>query len=147
MSDVTQDLRLSNSLSDESAKAKRNLLAASFIAIAVSSMQLFPSKISALGIEFDSSNKKGLACLILLACAYSLSAFITYSSTDYLQWRSSILQNRLTYGIAATRSGMGYGTNLAHAFSSKLRLCVDYIFPICLGFYAIYELYEISGRI
>jgi hypothetical protein len=141
------DTRLSESLSPAASQARKQLLIASAIGIAIATMKIVPNKISALGIEFNEINKTSFIYLMAATCCYLALSFITYATTDYLQWRSSVKQNYLAYGIRASMAGIGYKSNMAHGLASKLRVLVDYFLPLVISAISVYLLIKISAEI
>lgn len=86
---------LRDPLSELARKERRFLLATGGLGIVIVEAGILPSKISALGIEFNPTNQKAL--LIAMACliAYFLIAFVVYAWSDFLSWRLSITQSAL----------------------------------------------------
>jgi hypothetical protein len=60
------------------------------LGIALIKAGLVPSKISGLGIEFQSANQQALLSIVAIVIAYFLVAFIIYAASDYLAWRLAI---------------------------------------------------------
>jgi hypothetical protein len=78
---------LRDALSKETRDERRNLLLVSAVGLIVERTGLIPSKIEALGIEFNSLNQSSLLWIIAIFVGYFWFAFLTYSLTDFLAWR------------------------------------------------------------
>lgn len=72
MTNISSIPSLSDPLSELTRKERRNLLIASTVGIAVAKIGIIPEKISALGIDFSSSNK-GALLLLLIGVVWSES--------------------------------------------------------------------------
>ncbi len=57
------------------------------LSIALVHAGLVPTKISALGIEFDQSGQDALLWLVALVVGYYMGAFIVYGLSDFALWR------------------------------------------------------------
>ncbi|MHB1051197.1 MAG: hypothetical protein ACYC09_14050 [Bacteroidota bacterium] len=92
-----QELNFSDFLSESTRKEKRALLGISVIAIAIVQTGLLPTKISALGIEFQLNDQRALLLLMVFVVVYFLIAFTMHASTDFIRWRvvynSTLLDN------------------------------------------------------
>ena len=86
---------LKDPLSDLSRKERRSLLATAAVGLVIVEADVLPSKISALGIEFDSTNQAVLLIAIACVIGYFLSAFAIYAWSDFLAWRLSITESAL----------------------------------------------------
>lgn len=69
---------------------RKYLLLSSVIAIAVTKAGFIPTKINALGIEFQQSEQEKLLMFISLVVLYFAISFIVYASTDFLSWVNDI---------------------------------------------------------
>jgi hypothetical protein len=56
---------------------------------------ILPSKISALGIDFTSTNQKALLIGVVAVITYFLIAFALYAWSDFIGWRLRIAQSAL----------------------------------------------------
>jgi len=65
---------------------RKYLLLSSVIAIAVIKAGFVPTKVSALGIEFQQSEQRYLIIFISLIALYFLASFILYAVADLLAW-------------------------------------------------------------
>ena len=86
---------LSDPLSELARKERRNLLAASTLGIAIAKVGLVPEKISALGIDFSSTNKGALLLLLVGLVVYFLLSFLIYGLADFARWRREVLSSEL----------------------------------------------------
>jgi len=77
---------LKDPLSDVTRKERVYLLAFSTIGIAIATTGLIPSRISALGIQFDAANQNRLLSLLGAVIAYFLVVFIVYAVADFFAW-------------------------------------------------------------
>lgn len=59
----------------------------SAVGLVVERTGLIPSKIEALGVEFNSISQRSLLWIIAIFVAYFWVAFLTYSLSDVLKWR------------------------------------------------------------
>lgn len=84
-------------LSEVTRKERKLLLLTSTVAYAVAKIGLFPTKIQALGIEFNPSNLKAIPLTLIIVLFYFLCAFAVYSVSDVISWlidfRTKITKN------------------------------------------------------
>lgn len=78
---------LGDPLSEVTRKERRNLLIASFTGIAIATMGMVPTKLSALGIDFSPPAQNLFPLLVAIVVAYFLFAFATYGLADFFIWR------------------------------------------------------------
>lgn len=83
------EIRLRDPLSEVTRVERKTLLGVSTIGIMIAASGLVPSKISALGIEFDRANQAALLRLLSGVVAYFLTAFVVYAISDFVSWRVS----------------------------------------------------------
>ena len=81
------DVLLRDPLSKETRAERRSLLGASAIGIVIVKTGLVPSKISALGIDFNQTDQRSLLLAIASVIGYFLLAFLIYAGSDFLLWR------------------------------------------------------------
>ena len=77
---------LKDPLSEVTRKERLYLLATSTISVGIVKTGLVPSRISALGIQFEEANQNALLFLIGVVVAYFLVAFIIYAVADFFAW-------------------------------------------------------------
>lgn len=75
---------LGDPLSDITRKERRNLLFASTVGCAIVSMDMVPTKLSALGIDFSSPAQSSFLILVAVVIAYFFFAFVTCGLADFL---------------------------------------------------------------
>lgn len=78
---------VSDALSEITRKERRALLGVSTLCIAITHANLVPTKISALGIEADKLDQKGLLIVLALIVCYYIFAFAVYAFADMIVWR------------------------------------------------------------
>jgi len=84
------EVRLRDPLSEVTRKERRTLLGASAIGVLILRTGLVPSKIAALGIEFNQADQKALLGALGAIVVYFLVAFMIYASSDLVAWRVAI---------------------------------------------------------
>jgi hypothetical protein len=84
---ATLQLALEDPLSDVTRRERKFLLGTSAIAIIVSQTGMVPSKVSALGIDFEAADQAALLRVFAAVIAYFFAAFVIYGCSDYLHWR------------------------------------------------------------
>lgn len=80
-------ISVSNFLSEDARKERRNLLGISAISIAMTHAKLVPQEVTALGIKFAESDQKRLLLVVAFVVAYFLVAFVIYAVADFSIWR------------------------------------------------------------
>ena len=68
---------------------RRILLGVAMLAVAVAQTGLIPSKISALGIEFEPADQRALLVILAVIVSYFTIAFAIYAAADFLTWRAA----------------------------------------------------------
>ncbi len=81
---AARDLLLGDPLSDVTRKERRMLLAISLLGVGLVKTGLVPTKIEALGVEFDKANQQALLFLLAIVAVYFFSAFLIYAAADFL---------------------------------------------------------------
>lgn len=87
--------RFREPLNETTRKARRNLLAVSVLVIVTAKVGLVPTKISAFGVEFSSSNLEALMTLLALAIAYFIVTFVVYIILELQVWQQLITSKQL----------------------------------------------------
>ena len=85
-----KDVLLQDPLSEVTRKERKMLLGASILGVALVKTGLVPTKISALGVEFEKANQQALLGIVALVALYFLAAFVIYAAADFLAWRRAI---------------------------------------------------------
>jgi len=83
----SKDVLIRDPLSDVTRKERKFLMGVSIVGITIVKAGLVPSKISALGIEFQPVHQNSLLTILALINLYFLVAFVIYSVSDFLSWR------------------------------------------------------------
>jgi len=150
-------LRVGELLGKVTRAERRILLGVAMLAIAVGHTGLIPSKIAALGIEFEHADQRALLVILAVIVTYFTVAFAIYATADFLAWRAAhddaLLmhpQNEHAFVPIADAPGdkpperiqkkiwrrrWRWGT-LARK-TSYVRAAWEFVLPIAVGFYAI----------
>ena len=150
-----KDVLLHDPLSEVTRKERRMLLAVSMVGIILVKMELVPTKISALGIEFAETNQKALLSILALAVIYFIIAFIIYAASDFLAWRKSIRANLIDTVLERANKEkenpalisrereiiMKYGQSERYLFVlskpvSAARALFEFLLPVIVGIYS-----------
>lgn len=78
---------LADPLSPIARAERRNLLLASTVAILIAHVNLVPTRISALGLEFTPPAQASFVVITALVVGYFIVAFTTYAIADFFVWR------------------------------------------------------------
>ena len=78
------EVLLQDPLGSAARSERRNVLAASFIALVVRYAHLVPTRFQGPGIDFDVSDRRVLVWAFLALAAYLLVAFLVYAVADFL---------------------------------------------------------------
>jgi hypothetical protein len=158
-----KDVRLGDPLSEVTRRERRMLLAVSMIGITLVKMQLVPTRISALGIEFEKTDQQSLLIILAFIVIYFVVAFILYAGADFLAWRKVIRQDvidalmgppekgrinpvpfRETVPYREPRddyikiAGRGYYLYKLTGPISFLRATFEFILPVIVGIFSIF---------
>ncbi|KPZ60350.1 hypothetical protein [Pseudoalteromonas sp. P1-7a] len=87
--------RLREPLNETTRKVRRNLMAASVIGVVITKVGLVPTKISAFGVEFTSSNQQALMLLLAAAIAYFAISFLVYVYSELTAWQIVITSKEI----------------------------------------------------
>jgi hypothetical protein len=74
-------------LSETTSKERRFLLAAALLGVAIAQAGFLPTKISALGIDFERANQRSVLLLLALVLIYFILTFALYAAADLMAWR------------------------------------------------------------
>ena len=146
--------RLREPLNETTRKSRRNLLAASILGIVTAKVGLLPTKISAFGVEFSTSNLEALMTLLCLAIVYFLVTFIVYIVSELQGWQLLISSKQLEQLKKESLSNDPFYNSkqedMERMFRDKLlsvyqrtkpifytRLAVELLIPACIAIYAI----------
>jgi hypothetical protein len=98
MTDETpSSVRIRDPLSNVTRKERKFLLGISVICITIVKANIFPSKISVLGVEFQQTDQESLLWILGLITLYFLIAFIIYAASDFISWRISFFKAMSSY--------------------------------------------------
>lgn len=155
-----KDYLLNDPLSEITRKERRTLLAVSIIGISLIKAGLVPTKITALGIDFDKTNQKAFMLIFLSIVIYFFFAFLLYAAADFLAWKRAIWAFRglkvqdqlfdieLPDAVDETTNNELYriaGVNPKLSCLvipvSVVRLAFDFVIPVIIGVYSIATLY------
>lgn len=163
----TRDLLLGDPLAEVTRKERRMLLGVSILAVALVKTGLVPTKIEALGVEFDRSNQQALLSILAVVTLYFFVAFIIYAAADFLSWRRSLHRARvesITEHLKREREGtsddyrreqMEIWERARTSFASFglaqpaaiLRALFEFLLPLIVGAYAMWLLWFSATRI
>jgi len=162
-----KDLLLGDPLDSVTRKERRLLLGVSVLAIAIVKTGLIPTKIEALGVEFDKSNQQALLKILVLVTLYFFSAFAIYATADFLAWRRALQRARVeafTEQLRRKREGTEEkyiqeqreiwersrtafaGFSVAQSVG-VLRALFEFLIPFLFGAYAMWVLSFAAARI
>ena len=79
--------RLREPLNETTRKVRRNLMAASVVGVVLTKVGLIPTKVSAFGVEFSSSNQNALMFLLASAIGYFALSFVVYVYSELTAWQ------------------------------------------------------------
>jgi hypothetical protein len=82
-------IRTGEVLSGITRTERKILLGVSMLGVTVAHTGLIPSKITALGVEFEHADQQALLLMLVVVVAYFTIAFIVYATADFLAWRAS----------------------------------------------------------
>jgi hypothetical protein len=143
------------------------LLGVSVLAVALVKTGLVPTKIEALGVEFDRTNQQSLLLIIALVTSYFLAAFVIYAAADFLSWRRALHRERgaqIVKQLEKIRDGLKeqdleerkeiYARTKAWLTVFRLsnpvaiiRAIFEFVLPVVVGTYAIWLLLFSSARV
>ena len=78
--------KLQDPLSEVTRRERKYLLGISLLSIFVVKTGLVPTKISALGVEFNEANQESMLLILALMVLFFLVAFCFYALSDFLAW-------------------------------------------------------------
>jgi hypothetical protein len=153
---INKNLLLGDPLAEVTRRERRMLLGVSLLGVVLVKTGLIPTKISALGVEFDKTDQQALLNILAFVTLYFLVAFVIYATSDFLAWRRSLL----TYHVERMRENARLRRELKPEhleqeqailweldrstllFSmirpvSTVRALFEFVLPIVFGVYAI----------
>lgn len=90
MSETNKDSSLTDPLSEVTRKERRMLLGLSILGVFFIQAGAIPSKISALGINLETSDQRAFLYLMSTILVYFTIAFFIYAMSDFIVWRRII---------------------------------------------------------
>ena len=76
-------------LSPITRQERKALLAVSALGILISYTGLIPTRISALGVDFEKTDRRALLAMLALTIVYFLLTFCIYAMADFVAWRAA----------------------------------------------------------
>jgi hypothetical protein len=142
---------VSDALSEITRKERRNLLAASVVAIAASQLGLVPTKVAALGIELNPPAQQAFLLLLCSVVVYFLLAFLVYSAGDFVAWRKKYddhlkavddalenesIEESIAEAARTRRRPQAKWLYSAYKPIAWIRISFDLVLPVVLGLVA-----------
>ncbi|MBL8440037.1 MAG: hypothetical protein JNK96_02345 [Betaproteobacteria bacterium] len=161
--ETPSQIRMRDPLSEITRKERRALLATALLGVAIVKTGLLPSEITALGIKFAGSDQRALLVILAIVIAYLLVAFIIYAASDFLAWRLA-LHGAIRERMLKSRDRDEYEMHVECEVEDQMRerfpflaasprmvlpvsiarAIFEFILPLAVGAYAIYQLLEKS---
>jgi hypothetical protein len=130
--------RLEDALS-ASTRAKRKLvIVTSTISLVILLLDLFPTKIEALGVAFESRNRNDILLFLAATNIYALVGFFIYAWAD-LHVRNRVQRNSMKGYV--NEYGRGKATFL-ETVNYRLRIIFDFVVPVIYGVYALRSIFR-----
>jgi amino acid transporter len=143
---------LADPLSPIARAERRNLLLASTVAILIAHVNLVPTRISALGLEFAPPAQASFVVITSLVVGYFIVAFATYAVADLFVWRKRYYD----YLAAVEKESQGWTLEdqIAHdeihanlptidwyyqwsPRVANVRMLFEFVLPLLVGAYAV----------
>jgi hypothetical protein len=165
MADAPSKDILGDPLHEVTRKERRTLLGVSVLGFLVAKTGLIPTKISALGIEFDRTNQQTLLVAFAVVTAYFTVAFFTYALADFLAWLKAIGEYQHGHYVEEEVAGRERARGMSEpsmmpvsAFTipwvgilsgrvSFIRMVFEFVIPVFVGLYTILVLWIAVGRV
>lgn len=128
--------RLQDPLSASTRGERRLLLVLSTVTLLMVVIGLFPTKVEALGIAFESKNRLDLIMLLGAANVYALVGFVIYAWADFHLLLRSHRATTTGYIDEFTKGR----ASRVETFNFVLRFVFDLVVPVVYGIYALYML-------
>jgi hypothetical protein len=146
-------IRVRDPLSEVTRAERKTLLGISAIAIVIARSGFVPSKISALGINFDRADQRALLSALSLIVLYFIVAFAIYATSDLVAWRVAYhhaLQERAAelvklstedkvrkFNVQQQAPLTGRTWSRASRHMSVVRAFFEFAVPLVVGLFAI----------
>jgi hypothetical protein len=151
-----REVILRDPLSDVTRKERSYLLGISIAGIVMVRTNLVPSRITALGITFEETDRKILIFLVGLVAAYFLAAFVLYAIADFLRRGAAVRAARVAIDREFRASQLAdspisdywrsvddrVDTRFYDRYIVVVRTFFEYILPVVLGVYAVWVLFS-----
>ncbi|WP_114982438.1 hypothetical protein [Idiomarina sp. 017G] len=130
-------------------------MTASVIGVVLTKVGLVPSKISAFGVEFTSSNQRALMIVLAAAIAYFAVSFMVYVYSELTAWKIVIASKEIeeikeqskneSYQIFGVDEDEKFRQHLREIYSRSkptfyIRLGVELLIPIAFAGYSCFSL-------
>jgi hypothetical protein len=141
---IPGEILIVDPLSEVTRKERRNLLIFSVLSYAIFKTGLIPTKITALGVEFSSTDQTALLRVLAGLVAYFLLTFVVYGASDYL--RRQLAVYAATSGLSDKNyilidlfrlAGQRWKSNSLLEVVASLRWLLEFLFPVVFGVYTI----------
>ncbi len=145
------DVKLTNPLSEITRKERKFLLLFNVIGLLIIYAGIIPTKINALGITFESNDKKAIIRVFSFIIIYFLTAFVIYAWSDFISWRLALLRDlqddfeknyEKSVDIDSEILFNQYKNKwrILSSPTSKIRALFEFIFPIVISIFTVITL-------
>jgi len=141
-----REVAVSDPLSEVTRQERKFLLGASALGVVIVKTGLVPSKISALGIEFEQADQKALLIAVGAVVLYFLFAFIIYGTSDFalkLYKQQKAERVRATTGKFKHEGFLNYFLERAWRqdktanIIAYARIIFEFVLPVLIAIYSI----------
>lgn len=152
MSEADPRSFLEDPLSQISRLERRNLLIASTVGLLIGHVGLVPTRISALGLEFNAPAQSAFLILLALVVVYMAFAFAIYAVADFFIWRKRYYD----YEVATEREAANWTREDQEEYDelrqsvapipwywqrapivARLRVVFEFALPLFIGIYTV----------
>ena len=164
---VSESRLYADPLSDLTRKQRTYLLATSILSVALVKTGITPTRISALGVEFQRTNQDAFLVILALVLAYFIAAFALYAVTDFAAWKRALhLEREEAFRDHSARfrdpveaelmkdnpevfrvDRITFASIRAGRAFSKVRAVFEFLLPLAVGIYAVVVLLGAVARI
>jgi hypothetical protein len=155
MENTPPEISISDPLSQVTRNERRSLLGFSALVIFVTQTGLIPTKIEALGVNFEPKDQASFLVVLGLILVYFTIAFLIYGSADYLAWKIKHdnakavtyreLEKQMSGGVRLEQKG--FTADWIPTWPRKAtfpvsisRAIFEFLFPVIVSVCAIYTL-------
>lgn len=100
------EILLSDYFRESTRKSRQWLLTSALIGLFITIAHIVPTKISAIGVEFNSINQASFLKVSSFVPLYFLITFLIYGLCDCLHWISNLMKNRQEYYCSIKESSL-----------------------------------------